>query len=279
MNPLHCLLPLALASLLTQDAPTAAEQGIALDGAAAEQAEEFFLQAGIELSLEQKRVSIPARVVVRNELLEFLLVLPHGAMHESLLSTEVDVELLNAALLTLGVQTGKDADWAPKNPPPTEEERAAGVRPYDVVLPEGDTFYLYLGWQVEGEAYLYRVEDLLRNLRTQRSMRRHPWVYLGSKMVETRDGEVFGAVAAGNLVNITFFKGGSTSLMTAGLLDCADQSIWLANAWLLPEMDSEVRLFFCREPMSQAAPGLIGMLPEVGLPGAELPGDPGGSGR
>ena len=138
----------------------------------------------IRVDFEAGVCAIPVFIEVRNDLLEYLLVSPNGAMHESMFMTPSDPEVLNAALLSLGVSAGSNAVWTLKDPAPTEEELAGGASAYEVTLPQGDGFFLYACWREAGELYFYRIEDLLRDLTRSRSARRHRWIYLGSRMVQ-----------------------------------------------------------------------------------------------
>jgi hypothetical protein len=221
---------------------------------------------GIRIDLAGGSCSIQVEVVVREDLLEYLLVGPAGAAHEALFVTGVRPSVLNTALLALGVEPGANARWTPKDPPIDDEDLRQGISPYDVKLPVGDGFHLYAGWKQGGESYFYRVEDLLRNLASGQSMRRHRWVYLGSRMVpkgRPESGEeVFGADMYQNLINIAFFSEGLT-LATAALPECMDQTIWMANPWLLPERGSAVELFFSRERIERLPAEIAERLPEV----------------
>jgi hypothetical protein len=262
---------LAMAALLLQGSQGAGSAQESKLGAA--DLEKAFLEHGIHLDVERGLCSIPVTVDVRDDLLEYLLVNPQGAQHESLFLTEVVPSRLNAALLALGVAEGKNAQWKRKEPPPTPEELRNGVLPYTVESPSGDGFLLYVAWREGGETFFFRVDDLLRNLETGRSLVRHKWVFLGSRMVRFRGGEekeVFAADVEGNLVNITFFEQGNT-LLTGARPECLKQTIWLANGWLLPSRGSPVELFFSREPLP-ALPAEI----ESRLPIVQEPSEPDG---
>jgi hypothetical protein len=230
-----------------------------------EKLERAFLEHQIRLDIARGLCRIPVMIDVREDLLEYLLVNPKGAAHESLFTTEVVPSRLNAALLALGVVPGTNAKWKLKEPPPTPEEAKNGVPAFVVESPSGDGFYLYAAWREAGETHFWRVEDLLRNLESGRSMKRHRWVYLGSRMVHLRSPEAREAFAAdieGNLLNIAFFEEGNT-LATAALPECLKQTIWLANGWLLPQRGSPVDLIFAREPLTSLPPGMEANLPEV----------------
>lgn len=225
------------------------------------------LAAGdIQIDLAHGICAIPARVEVRNELLEYLLVADHGAKHESLFATSVDAQLLNAGLLALGAKPGANATWTKKDPFPTDEELRAGASAYDVILPAGDGFYLYVAWREGDEDFLYRAEDLVRDLERQRSMLRHKWVYLGSRMVSRGPDQrqVFAASSQGNLVNISFFAAGHT-LVTCGLEAGLSQTAWLGNAWLLPPRPSSVLFLFSNERLTTLPAGLAAHVPRVTL--------------
>ena len=71
----------------------------------------------------------------------------------------------------------------------------------------------------------------MTNLTTGRSLRRHKWVYLGSRFAKVRaddEEERFIADLEGNLINLSFFYQGNT-LLTASLPQCVEQTIWVAN--------------------------------------------------
>jgi len=233
--------------------------------------EKAFREQGIHLDLASGRCTIPVEVCVREELLEYLLVGPSGAAHESLFATGVRPSLLNTALLALGVEPGTNASWVEKDPPPHREELARGVLPYDVVPPKGDGFRLYAAWREGEEVYFHAVDDLVSNLRDGRSMRRHAWVYLGSRMIRPRpeaEEEVLAADLEGNLINLSFFRAGNT-LLTAALDDCVFQTIWAPNTYLMPPIGSKVALIFSRERMVSLPQQLLGELPVVEERGGE----------
>ena len=232
-----------------------------------------FAGMGIHVDLKEGTLAIPVSIEVRDDLLEYLLVMPHGASHESLFVAAADrpasehrtwVETLNAALLAMGLEQGKNAEWVEKDPAPTEEEMRAGVSPYDVVLPRGDSLQLHAAWWEEGELRFHPVEDLVRDLERGRTLRRHPFVYLGSRMVERRHGEVsFAAFLEGNLINISFFTQGNT-LLTSALEECISQKSWLPNAWLLPERGSTVLLIMSKERLLEPPASMAERVPVVG---------------
>ena len=262
---LACIASLSIGAPTSQDRDPSAP---VTDRAALQEAQARLLallaERGVVLEESLGLCAIPSRIGVTNDYLEYLLVARHGAVHESMFVTDVDAELLNTALLALGVSPGRNASWAPKDPAPGEEEIRQGVSPYVVEPPSGDGFYLYAAWREGDELYCHRIEDLVRDLATGRTMKRHRWVYLGSRMVPFERGgeERFAAAVEGNLINIAFFTAGNT-LLTAGLEACVEQTIWLANPWMLPAFESPVLMIFARERLTALPPSLDKHVPEL----------------
>lgn len=232
---------------------------------AAEALQRAFEAAGVRIDRAAGVLSFPAEILVRDELLEYLLVNPHGAVHESLFVADVPADVLNAALLALGLQRGQNVQYVQKDPPPTPDELRAGARAFDIVPPSGDAVQLYAAWREEGELFFFRIEDLVRDLDRGRTMRRHAWVYLGSRWIESRrggGGPLYAATAEGNLACISFFSAGNT-LLTAALPECVAQTSWLPNGWLLPPTGSQVLLIASRGPLVAPPASLEGAIPVV----------------
>lgn len=217
-----------------------------------------FAAASIQVDRESRTLSFPATIEIRGEALEYLLVTPNGAVHESLFLTTADPEVLAAAFLYIGAKPGENVVYTPVEPPPTREEVRAGAPTHDVQLPEGEPVYLYAAWREPAGAYdeeagaypdetlhFHRVEDLVLDLERQRTLRRHGFVWLGSRMIpgaRAADPERFAAAATGNLICTTFFAAGDT-LMTTSLPECISQTIWYPNDWMVPRRGGDVMLF------------------------------------
>ncbi len=261
---LYCALALVpLAPPAQQEARVPSPAEVELQARLAEQS--------IHLDLARRYCSFPVEVAVRDDLLEYLLVGPAGASHESAFSTPISPSVLNVALLALGVTPGTNADWRAKDPQPSQAEIDAGVSPYEITTPKGDSFYIYVGWRRGEETYFYRVEDLLRNLASGNAMTRSPWVYLGSQTLPRTpksgpDDTVFAAEVYRNLINVAYFREGYT-LLTGALPECVEQSIWMLNAWLVPDRGARVTMFLARERLEgedAAVRAQLAELPERG---------------
>jgi hypothetical protein len=264
MARFELLVPLALLALCGSPPPPGPRAQDPAAPAAADRLAEAFASAGIHFDLERKLCSVPAEVLVRGDLLEYLVVGERGAAHESAFLTPVVPSRLNAALLALGAEPGTNARWHRREPAPSLDEMRQGVPAFDVEPPAGDGFYIYVAWKLGGETHFHRMEDLILDLSAGQTLRRHRWVYLGSRLVRARPDapEAFAADLEGNLVNIAFFDSGNT-LLTAALPECVDQTIWQANWWLLPETGSPVEIVFSRERLDVAPPAVVARLGEA----------------
>lgn len=250
-------------------AGAAAQDGPAQDGPARADSRQAGAEARAQLvaALEAQSVgidfdagwaAIPCEVVVRGDLLEYLLVNRSGAAHESLFATAVTPSVLNAALLALGATPGANARWVPKEAP---EGRPA----FDVVPPSGDGFYLHVAWRRGEELHFHRLEDLVLDRASGATLRRQKFVYLGSRMVATREGQppVFAADIEGNLVNVSFFEAGHT-LLTTATPECLRQTVWLPNGWLLPQQGEAATLLFARERLETVPAAIARRLVDLG---------------
>ena len=216
---------------------------------------------GVRLDPEAGLIELDARVCQVYEPLEYLLVsVPRGKEHESLFSVEgVSAEALNTAMLLLGLQTGINGRRMPKDPPPTPEEYAAGIDGFYTLPAEGDGLYVYACWEKETEAgvesYCYRAEDLVLNVKSERTYQRGAWVYLGSRFIKPHKDapELFAADAEGNYISLCYFSP-ANHLVTGADPEADNQYIWYPNLYLLPEMGHPVRLVLSLEPLESPLP-------------------------
>ena len=154
--------------------------------------------------------------------------------------------------------------------PPAPSDALPRRPRYRIELPSGDGLYLYAGWRAEGEVYFFRVEDLLANVRQERAMRRHRFVFLGSRWIEPKPGAqpAFAADLEHNLINLVFFSAGHT-LLTCAVREAEDEEAWFANPWLLPESDQPVLFLLSRRPLQSPPAALSPHFPESLFPAEE----------
>lgn len=233
--------------------PAAAEQ----EPASSPQAElvALFAEQGVQLDLERRTITLHAQICVRYEPLEYALVIqPQGKDHEALLScVDVSAEALNAAMLMLGVERGRNGSVRAVEPAPTLEEIQNGADPSIVEVASGDGFYMYVSWEEDiggvREPFHYRAEDLIINARTEGTYQRGKWIYLGSRFVKPHKDspEFFAAQGEGNLVSLCIFEP-ANHLLTGADPDSDDEQVWYPNVFLLPPAGHPVTVTFTREP-------------------------------
>lgn len=133
----------------------------------------------VGITLSRDEVRVPARLVLREGILEYFAVLKGGKEHEALVSLVGNLQddqrrpaefgaKLNNAIQALGFRRGKPIRFTPN-----------GTRPA-----EGETVYLFVEWQEDGETVVVRAEDLVWDRVRDRPMPRDSWVYVGSSWVE-----------------------------------------------------------------------------------------------
>lgn len=263
----------------------AASTAMAQEDPREEALQEILAAAGITVAEDRATLAFPAQVEIRGDALEYLLVNPHGAVHEAMFVTGADPELLSTAFLLTGAEPGTNVRYEPVDPPPTEQEMLDGARTHDVIVPAGKPLYLHAAWrepagavdpatgaQTGESVHFHRVEDLILDVERGRTMRRHGFVWLGSRMIDGAregDAERFAATATGNLMSTTFFADGF-ALMTTALPECTSQTIWFPNSWLLPPRGSEVLLVASDTPLASLPEHLREALPRA-LPEATGP--------
>ena len=274
--------PAAIVHELPQDPPQ--DPARADPAAAAKLAVVEALRAdGVELDLEAGVASVEVSVLTRFQALEYLLVGPRGQGHESLFGTEALPSSLNVALLSLGVEQGRNLRRVEEDGGGLEtggggerEQRAASEawrdRNVRVAPPDGQPVYLHAGWRVGDEVYFYRVEDLIADVQNGRAMPRQGFVYLGSKLLELVEGEppVFAADHFNNLVNLALFQEGHT-LLTSRLRAAVADDIWFPNTWLLPVEGQLARLVIADRPLAFPPASVLELLPQAQLPEEESP--------
>jgi hypothetical protein len=207
-----------------------------------------FQAEGIEFDAKAQTVTIPAVVNQPQDPVEYLLIHRKGKRHEAVFWTRSKPSLVNAALLLLGLQPGKNASYVEKDPPPTLEQIEAGADPIVVTPPSGMPFWMTVRWRdAEGKEVEHCVEDLLLDLTTQAPVVDCSWVYLGGRMAQLYRGEpeVFVADFEGNLISVCYLTPDNHlgTMVHADARD--DQNWWIAAA--LPKPDTEVSFVFHRQ--------------------------------
>lgn len=206
-----------------------------------------FQKEGIVLDSKAQTVSVPAMVNHPQDPIEYLLIHKKGKRHEAVFVTKSKPSVLNAALLMLGMQPGKNASYVEKDPAPTLEEVQKGADPIIVTPPQGMPFWMTVRWKTpEGKQEEYCVEDMVLDLGRQKPLANCAWVYLGGRMAKIYkdDPEVYIADFEGNLISICYLSP-DNHLATMVHDNARDDQNWWTTT-LLPPPETEVQFVFHR---------------------------------
>ena len=136
----------------------------------------------VTLDQSARRISFPATVNLREETVEYVVVHKTGKAHESLFRTDARPQDIHLAMLLLGVK-----------PVMTNWFGADGKAP-----PRGDQVWIEVTWTDLYSRHQMRIEDLVLNKETSRTLPRGDWIYNGSNFSEDR----FTAQRDGSIVSI-----------------------------------------------------------------------------
>jgi hypothetical protein len=212
-----------------------------------EEMQQSFRKEGISFDTKAQTVAVRAIVNEPRDPIEYLLIHTRGKRHEAVFVTKAKPSVLNAALLLLGLQQGKNAQVVEKNPPPSLEEVERGVDPVIIVPPSGPGFWMTVSWQTaDGKKQEHCVEDLILELSTQKPLGACQWVYLGGRMarIYKDEPEVYIADFEGNLVSVCYLSP-DNHLATMAHANARDDQNWWTTA-LLPAPGTEVEFCFHR---------------------------------
>ena len=204
-----------------------------------------FKKQGIKLDSKARTVTIPAVVNQAQDPIEYLLIHRRGKKHEAMFLTESKPSILNAALLMIGLEKGKNATFVEKQPAPTLEEVQNGADPLIVTPPKGKRYYMTARWTTpEKQVVEYCVEDLLFELSTREPMGRCEWIYLGGRMAQLykNDPEVYIADFEGNLISVCYLSPDNHLGTMSHERARDDQNWWTTTK--LPEPGTAVEFVF-----------------------------------
>jgi hypothetical protein len=206
---------------------------------------ETFAAEGITFDNKAHTVVVKAVVNAPQDPIEYLLIHRKGKRHEAVLWTLSKPSVLNAALLMLGLEPGKNATFVEKEPMPTLEEIQAGADPLIVTPPSGTNLWMTVRWPgPDGKQVEHCVEDLIVDMTTGEPLAEAKWIYLGGRMASLYKGEPeeFVADFEGNLVSVCYLMPDNHLATMAHERARDDQNWWLTK--LVPEPGTEVEFVF-----------------------------------
>lgn len=173
----------------------------------------------VQLDNKKRSVSFPAKVNMRDGIVEYWLVNTGGKVHESILSTEAQPYHVHIAMLLIG---------AKGRPNLTSRER---VEDKNVV---GDTVNVWVEWTDEkGEKVKKRAEELVNDTSTKAVMTKGTWIYNGSWIFN-------GAFVAQRELSIVSTILDHDALINNPRPKREDDDNWTVNTAVLPPKDTPV---------------------------------------
>lgn len=153
-----------------------------------------FQVGGVKLEREARRVSFPVKLNMTNGPIEYLLVTTAGKTHESLLTTDIEPQHLQVAMLLLGA---KGMQAAPLTNAPASGPITQALGGHNPPLP-GDSVLVEVSWKKDGQSERKRIEALVFNKRANQPMSAGPFTFTGSRLWQGK----FVAQTDGSLIAI-----------------------------------------------------------------------------
>lgn len=174
----------------------------------------------VMLDQNQGFVSIPAKVAMKEGLIELLLCAKWGRVHETVFTTEAYPVHLQTALLLLGLKFGSPVEFSG-----------------DSKTPMGDNTEISVEWGSGADKKVVRIEHFALDNRKKSEVEDINWVFTGSQFV----GGVFFAQQEGSI--ITTYRDPNT-MFDNPLPEGADDTVYVANSKIIPEVGTEVTIYF-----------------------------------
>jgi hypothetical protein len=187
---------------------------------------------GVVYDPAKKRFEVKGGFGRPTRVLEFLAVAPGGRSHESLLVLDVVPSAMKKAADDMGIPKGRPADFTTNR------------------APEGDGLFAYVAW--EGRDVPVRVENLVKNMRTGKTLKPGPLVYIGSRDIvkEVSWDVFFAADVYYNVVGLTWNFSGDM-VFNAADEEGVDEHVWVVNEEVAPPPETPCRMIFSKEPVAE----------------------------
>jgi hypothetical protein len=218
-----------------------------------------FEEEGITVDLEKKRVTVKGAIIRDKESrrypIEYVVVSEGGNTHEALILVKTTPSNLNAALLSLGLEPGTTVIFRKKDPPPSPEDVESGKESaYEVIPPAGTVMHVYVHYEGWTEKPYRPLEDMILNLRTNETLSRVGWVYVGSRFAKVLLGrERVNQYMADLERNIAalYLTGYGNAIFDVNTLEGVDDSLFDVNPELAPPLGAPVTLIFSLDELDE----------------------------
>jgi hypothetical protein len=202
----------------------------------------------VKLDEKTRIATVPAKVNMVDGLVEYLMVTPQGAVHESVLVSDAQPQDLHMAMLALGAK-GMGQDKSGKAP-----ERIDAAYLAKAPKLTGDQLTLSVTWKgADGQEQTAPVEKwIVRRVPVPRKPSKvvpaevGPWLYTGSYFYENR----FLAQNEGVFASVVTYP---SALINNPRNGANDDHMWFINTNTIPPKDTAVTLTIKLEPAAVPA--------------------------
>ena len=162
---------------------------------------------------------------------EYLVCGRNGKEYESIIVVDATGKEIYEALEKLGVKAGTPPGYDAEKDEPTP--------------PTGTEFLIYAEWKDGDETKKVRAEELIFNVKTQKTMSHVAWVYSGSRVVadldsDDEDAMMPQAFMSNDIVALKRFD--ASALFQNPLPESEEENIYKKNAALMPKLGTPVTL-------------------------------------
>ena len=162
---------------------------------------------------------------------EYLVCGRNGKEYESIIVVDATAKEVHDALGNLDVQVG--------TPPGYDEEKD------EPTSPTGTPVVIFVEWEDGDETKSVRAEELIYNVKTQKSMAHVAWIYSGSRIVpdldsDDEDAMIPQAFMSNDIVALRLFD--ASALFQNPLPESSEENLYKKNDALLPKLGTPVTL-------------------------------------
>ena len=237
--------------------PTSETQSAAKKQTAEKILAEILAKEGIRIDKKQGLVHAEGKIVVTRDFLEYVAIGANGKKHEGLVMLRCRGSSLNAALLALGLEPGKNVDYEEIVPRPTREEYEAGAPLNRVFPPKGPRLWLSISWHDDDDVLVKkRVEDLIIDITTEKPIANAKWLFTKALLAPIEKGKepVFIADYDGNYIS-TYYCKPDTHFVTILHERGSQDGNWYANTAALPAPGTACTFTLSSKPLLKGDTG------------------------
>lgn len=211
----------------------------------------------VTLNKKEKSFSIPAWVNMQEGLIEYLVSMPHGKVHETLLITMADPLHMSVACKLLKFpsypalfpQRDENMEWKPFTLPKRENFKNSLME-------------ITVSWTKDGKTISMPASDLLRYKDTKQYLASHEWVLNDSSIYR----KCYQASVIGDIVAIF---GDSNALISYSGFGNDGENVWMADSKKVPVPGTKVIVTFKKLPKQEADKPVSRRPHDISVPSSE----------